>query len=50
MFLKALALVFIFLIRLRILKNLSLNHVIHKRYDNTVVELVRRFEKLDLKH
>ena len=50
MFLKALALVFMFLIRLRFPKNLSLIQVIHKRYDNTVVKLVRRFEQLDFKH
>ena len=50
MFLKALALVFMFLIRLRFPKNLSLIQVIHKRYGNTVVKLVRRFEKLDFKH
>ena len=50
MFLKALALVFMFLIRLRFPKNLSLIQVIHKRYGNTVVKQVRRFEKLDFKH
>ena len=50
MFLKALTLVFMFLIRLRFPKNLSLIQVIHKRYGNTVVKQVRRFEKLDFKH
>ena len=50
MFLKALALVFLFLMRLRFPKNLSLIQVIQKRYGNTVVKLVRRFEKLDFKH
>ena len=50
MFLKALALVFMFLIQLRFLKNLSLIQVIHKRYGNTVVKFRRRFEKLDFKH
>ena len=50
MFLKALDLVFMFLIRLRFLKNLSLIQVIHKRRGNTVDTLVRRFEKLDFKH
>ena len=50
MFLKGLALVFMFLIRLRFLKNLSLIQVLHKRYRNTVVKLVRRFEKLNFKH
>ena len=50
MFLKALALVFMFLIRLIFPKNLLLIQVIHKRYGNTVVKLVRRFEKLDFKH
>ena len=39
-----------FLIRLRFPKNLSLIQVIHKRYGNTVVKLVRKFEKLDFKH
>ena len=50
MFLKALALVLMFLVRLRFPKNLSLIQVIHKRYGNTVVKLVRKFEKLDFKH
>ena len=50
MFLKVLALVFMFLTRLRFPKNLSLIQVIHKRYSNSVVKLVRRFEKLDFKH
>ena len=50
MFLKALPLVFMFLTWLRFLKNLSLIQVIYKRYGNTVVKLVRRFEKLDFKH
>ena len=50
MFLKALALVFMFLIRLIFPKNLSLIQFIHKRYGNTVVKLVRRLEKLDFKH
>ena len=47
---KALALVFIFLIQLRFPKNLSLIQIIHKRYGNTVVKLILRFEKLDFKH
>ena len=50
MFLKALDLVFMFLIRLRFPKNLSLIQVIHKRYSNSVVKLVRIFEKLDFKY
>ena len=50
MFLKALALAFMFLIRLRFPKNLSLIQVIHNRYGNTVVKLVCSFEKLDFKH
>ena len=50
MVLKVLVLVFMFLIRLRFPKNLSLIQVIHKRYSNTVVKLVRRFEKLNFKH
>ena len=50
MFLKALAPVFMFLIRLRLPKNLLLIQVIHKRYGNTVVKLVCRLEKLDFKH
>ena len=39
-----------FFIRLRFPKNLLLIQVIHKRYGNTVVKLVRKFEKLDFKH
>ena len=50
MVLKVLDLVFMFLTRLRFPKNLSLIQVIHKRYSNTVVKLVRRFEKLNFKH
>ena len=50
MFLKTLALVFVFLIHLRFPKNLSFIQVIHKRYGNTVVKLVRKFEKSDFKH
>ena len=42
--------VFMFLIRLRFPKNLLLIQVIHKRYGNPVVKLVRKFEKLDFKH
>ena len=50
MFLKALALVFMFLVRLRFPKNLSIIQDIHKRYGNTLVKFVNRFEKLDFKH
>ena len=50
MFLKALALVFMFLIQLRFPKILSFIQIIHNRYDRIVVKLVRRFEKLDFKH
>ena len=50
MLLKALDLVFMFLLRLRLPKNLSLIQVIYKRYGNSALKLVRRFEKLDFKH
>ena len=50
MFLKALALVFMFLIRVLFPKNLSLIQVIHKPCGNTVVKLVCTFEKFDFKH
>ena len=50
MFLRALALVFMSLIRLRFPKNLSFIQVIHNRYDRTLVKLLRKFENLDFKH
>ena len=50
MLLKALDLVFMFLLRLRLPKNLSLIQVIYKRYGNSALKLVRRFEKSDFKH
>ena len=50
MFLKALVLVFMFVIRLKFLKNLSFIQVIHNQYDRAVVKLVHRFEKLEFKH
>ena len=48
MFLKALALVFMFLIRLIFPQNLSLIEV--NGYDRAVVNLVHRYEKLDFEH
>ena len=42
--------VFTFLKQLRFPKNLLLTEIIHNRYGNAVVKLVRRFEKFDFKH
>ena len=50
MFLRTLALVFIFLVRLRFPSRLSLFQVICNRYGGTVVKLVRKFGKVDFKH
>ena len=49
MFLRTLALVFMFLVRLRFPSRLSLLQVIRNRYGGTVVKLVRKFEKVDFK-
>ena len=50
MFLRTLALVFIFLVRLRFPSRLSLLQVIRNQYGGTVVKLVRNFKKVDFKH
>ena len=50
MFLRTLALVFMFLVRLRFPSRLSLLQVIRNRYGDTIVKLVRKFEKVDFKH
>ena len=50
MFLRTLALVFIFLVRLRFPSRLSLLQVIRNRYGDTIVKLVRKFENVDFKH
>ena len=50
MFLRTLALVFMFLVRLRFPSRLSLLQVIRNRYGDTIVKLVRKFEKADFKY
>ena len=50
MFLRTLALVFMFLVRLRFPSRLSLLQVIRNRYGDTIVKLVRKFEKVVFKH
>ena len=50
MFLRTLALVLMFLVRLRFSSRLSLLQIIRNRYGDTVVELVRKFEKVEFKH
>ena len=50
MFLRTLTLVFMFLVRLRFPSRLSLLQVILNRYGDTIVKLVRKFEKVDFKH
>ena len=49
MFLRTLALVFMFLVRLRFPSRLSLLQVIRNRYGDTVVQLICKFEKVDFK-
>ena len=49
MFLRTLALVFMILVRLRFPSRLSLLQVIHNRYEDTIVKLVAKFEKLMVK-
>ena len=49
-FLRTLALVFMFLVRLRFPSRLSLLQVIRNRYGDTIVKLVRKFEKVVFKH
>ena len=50
MFLRTLALVFMFLVRLRFPSRLSLLQVIRNRYGDTIVKLVRKFQKVNFKH
>ena len=50
MFLRTLALIFMFVVRLRFPSRLSLLQVIRNRYGDTIVKLVRKFEKVDFKH
>ena len=44
------SLVFLFLTRLRFLSNLSIAEVFRKRYGDRILKLVRKFEKIDIKH
>ena len=50
MFLRTLALVFMFLVHLRFPSRLSLLQVIRNRYGDIIVKLVGKFEKVDFKH
>ena len=50
MFLRTLALVFIFLVHLKFTTRLLLLQVIRNRYGDTIAKLVRKFEKVDFKH
>ena len=50
MFLRTLALVFMFIVRLRFPSRLSLLQVIRNRYGGTALKLVRKFEKVDFKY
>ena len=49
MFIRVLSLVYLFLIRLRFPPGSSVSDVIRKRYGNTVLSKLRKYEKLDLK-
>ena len=44
------ALVFMLFVSLRVPSTLSLFQVIRNRYGDTIVKLVRKFEKVDFKH
>ena len=50
MFLRTLTLVFMFLVRLRFPNMLLLLQVICNEYGDTIVKLVRKFEKINFKH
>ena len=49
MYLKAVALVLIFIIRLRFPQNESISDILRRRYDNNAVLLFRKFERIDFK-
>ena len=49
MLFRSIALVFIFFIRLRFPKNLSIATIVRRRYGENVLKDVRKFEKLDKK-
>ena len=50
MFLRKLALIVIFLVRIGFPSRLSLLQVIRNRYGGSIVTLVRKFEMVDFKH
>ena len=50
MYLKAVSIVFLFLVCLRFPKHLSTIKVLRKRYGDVIVRKVREFEKLDFKY
>ena len=50
MLLRTLALVFMFLIRLKFPSRISCLQAIYNRYGGTIVKLVRKFEMFDFKH
>ena len=50
MFLRTLALFFVFLVRLKFPRRLPLLQVIRNQYGGTIVKLVRKFEKIDFQH
>ena len=49
MFLKAVSIIFLFLVSLRFPRHLSTIKVLRKRYGDVIVRKVREFEKLDFK-
>ena len=50
MILRTLTLIFMFLVRLRVVTRLSLLQVIRNQYRSTIVKLVGKLEKVDFKH
>ena len=50
MFLRAVALVFMFLVQGIFPSRLSLSQVIRNRYGDIIIKLARKFEKVDFKH
>ena len=47
MFMKAAAIVFLFLIRLRFPQSKSLSHIIGRRYGDKIIKRLCKFEKID---
>ena len=49
-FIKVVALVFLFIVRIRFPSHKSIAEIIRNRYGKDMVKLIRKFEKVDYKH